>query len=116
MTTKHSKAPWSVDTVRNEGEYGSGPNTGAGFDSYAVFDAAGRILFDSLNSDAAEVHAVEHEVGVDAWDDVARENLTIAAAAPELLAAAVAFMEGEGNCKEVRDMFRAAIAKARGES
>ena len=36
------------------------------------------------------------------------------AAAPELLAAALEFMNGEGNVKATRDMFRAAIAKATG--
>lgn len=119
MTTKHSPAPWSVETVRNEGEYGSGPDTNTGFDSYAVLDANGRTLFDSLNSDVAEVHAVEHCLGVDAWDDVARENLTMAAAAPDLLAA----LEGllavsvDTSPAELLAMIaaREAIAKAKGE-
>jgi hypothetical protein len=43
-------------------------------------------------------------------------NANLIAAAPDLLAAAVAFMDEEGNCKEVRDMFRAAIAKSTGST
>ncbi|MNV67092.1 hypothetical protein D3C71_1598760 [compost metagenome] len=120
--TKHSPAPWSVETVRNEGEYGSGPETSTGFDSYAVLDANGRTLFDSINSDVAEVHAVEHCLGVDAWDDVARENLTLAAAAPELLDALEGLLsayqdpgnEGHTHDEKVQ-VSRAAIAKAKGE-
>lgn len=48
------------------------------------------------------------------------EELRIAADALEasdrMLEAAIEFMDGEGNCKNTRDMFRAAIAKARGQS
>ncbi|WP_353631055.1 hypothetical protein AADG64_09550 [Achromobacter xylosoxidans] len=122
MTTKHSPAPWSVETVRNEGEYGSGPDTTTGFDSYAVLDANGRTLFDSLNSDVAEVHAVWHCLGVDAWDDVARENLTLAAAAPELLEALIDVLAlykwkrpHLGDALEPVIKAKAAIAKAKGE-
>ena len=34
MSTTHSPAPWDIDTIKNEGEYGNnGPDTRSGFDS-----------------------------------------------------------------------------------
>lgn len=84
----HSPAPWSIDTIDNEGAYGAGPGAQSGFKSYAVLDASGKCLFDSLNSDVGEVHEEFDEDGIHAWDEVARQNLTLAAAAPGLLAAA----------------------------
>ncbi len=68
--------PWEVDTIQSEGEYGSGPDTIAGFAVSAIYDTQGRALFDALNSDAIEVH----EDGPDecgfysAWDAVSAAN------------------------------------------
>lgn len=87
--TKFTPGPWEVDTIKSDGEYGDGgPDSRSGYDAYAVFDAQGRSLFDSLNRDGrvSEIH----EDGPDedgrgaAWDELARRDLTLAAAAPEL--------------------------------
>jgi len=87
MSAKHSPWPWDIDSVDNEGEYGDGgPDSHCGFKSYAVFDAKGETLFDSLNSTDCCVENDFDEDGCSAWDETARRNLTLAATAPELLA------------------------------
>lgn len=85
---KHTPGPWECDTVQNDGEYGDGgPDTSVGFKSYQVTDSRGRVLFDTLNSDAAEIHDESDEDGHYAWDAIGERNLILAAAAPELLEA-----------------------------
>lgn len=120
MAAQHTPGPWSVDTTRNLGEYGNnGPDTRSRFDSYVVFDDKGRALFDSLNSDAAEVQEEYGEDDVHAWDAVGKANLTLAAAAPELLEAAAAVAAFIGGPKDrlgrpdvgASDSMRAARAK-----
>lgn len=85
---KWTPGPWEVDTVDNEGTYGDGPDCHSGFKSYEVRDEKGRVLFDSINSDAAEIHEewADDELGSShhAWDEVARRNLTLAGAAPDM--------------------------------
>lgn len=82
---KHTPGPWEIDAIDNCGEYGDGgPDTSTGFKSYAVYDAKGRVLFDTLNSDAAEVHDEIDENGHYAWDEVGKRNLTLAQAAPDM--------------------------------
>lgn len=76
---KHSKEPWSVDEVDNDGDYGDGPNPRNGFKSFAICDGDGNILFDSLNrdSDVSEIHEDDHadEYGhLYAWDDLAKQD------------------------------------------
>ena len=71
--------PWEYENVHQRPErsaYG------------VVKDAKGKVLFDTINADVAEIHT-EHdgEGGVHRWCEEARQNLTLAAAAPELLAA-----------------------------
>ncbi|WP_028353461.1 hypothetical protein [Bordetella petrii] len=100
MTTKHLAGPWSI-----------------GFQP-APFD-------EIVGSEGCwvELNSPEHlGFALFVWrmeDDERSPELEAtvraACAAPELLAAAEAFMDGEGNCKAVREMFRAAIAKAKGE-
>lgn len=69
--------PWTCETVQVR-EDGS---------AYAVVkDAKGRVLFDTLNSDVAEIHTEHGEDGATRWDETGRVNLTLAASAPGLLA------------------------------
>ena len=51
-----------------------------------VKDDRGKILFDTLNSDVAEIHTEHDEDSVHRWDETGRKNLTLAAAAPDLFA------------------------------
>ena len=81
--------PWETDSESNDGAYGSGEDVHEGFKSYIMLDPKGQRLFDSLNSTAG---AVEEDIGdecVTAWDEVARRNFALIAAAhnalPELL-------------------------------
>lgn len=83
---KHSPGPWTVDTIDNEGEYSlGGDESASGFKSHAVLDVNGRVLFDSLNSEVAEIHEEIDEDARYAWDGQSECNLRLAAAAPELL-------------------------------
>ncbi len=86
----HSEAPWELVEVRNtDAVYGDGgPDDRRGFDAFRVVDAAGRVLFDSLNSTASVIdeHYDDEYGSVDAWDEIARRNLSLAAVAPLLLA------------------------------
>lgn len=75
----HTKEPWIVEAIDNNGEYGSGPDSRSGFQSFAICDAESRVLFDSLNRDVSisEIHeeAHEDEYGhVTAWDDLASRD------------------------------------------
>jgi hypothetical protein len=51
--TKPSKLPWSVETCENQCE--DGPVT-----TWCIADADGRVIFDALNAEDAELH-VEHD-------------------------------------------------------
>ncbi|HDR9497623.1 TPA: hypothetical protein QDC06_000825 [Burkholderia cepacia] len=82
---KSTPGPWEIDTIDNCGEYGDGgPDTSTGFKSYAVYDAKGRVLFDTLNSDAAEIHEQGYDLDHYAWDEVGKRNLTLAQASPDM--------------------------------
>jgi len=84
---KHSDAPWEVDTIETDGSYGDGgPDCRTGYKEYAVFDAKGRVLFDSLNRDY-RVNEIRDEIDEDsryAWNEPARVDLTLAAQAPAM--------------------------------
>lgn len=83
---KPNPAPWEYETVQQREDrsaYG------------VVRDADGKILFDTINADVAEIHEEYDEGGgVHRWDEVARVNLTLAAAAPAMLAALKLWDEG----------------------
>lgn len=73
----HTATPWAIDTIENEGDYGNGgPNCHTGFDSFAIVNSIGRILFDSLNRDVAicEVEESIDESSVYAWDRLAKRD------------------------------------------
>lgn len=76
LDIKATAAPWAYDTTKNDGEYGSGDETHSGFDSFKMqADDSGKVLFDSLNSDAAVVE--EFDSDGRAMDAVAHENFRL---------------------------------------
>lgn len=82
---QHNPAPWAYENVEDRGEQSA----------YGVVkDANGKILFDTINADVAEIHTEHDEGRAYRWDEVARKNLTLAAAAPQLFAACRAWDEG----------------------
>lgn len=76
--TDASPLPWSVESVANpDAEYSEGgPESSKGFDAFQILDAKGRVLFDSVNRDAAASSIMEDhgEEFVDAWDAAARKD------------------------------------------
>lgn len=78
-----SSPPFEVIAGDNCGHYGSGPDTHQGFVSYAVVDSQGRTIVDTFNSTATEVHEDVDEDGLQAWDEVGRNNIRFFAHAPE---------------------------------
>lgn len=68
--------PLEVDGVKNDGDYGLGDDVHSGFTSYAVSDARGYTILDSLNADwrAGEVQEELDEYGHSAWDELARRR------------------------------------------
>ncbi len=114
--SKPNPGPWSYENVPDptvQSAYGH------------VVDADGKILFDTINAGVGEIHEGYDDVGVHRWDAVAEANLTLAAAAPDLLAAcelAAEFLTTvpeipnyEGAAAGVAERLFAAIAKAKGE-
>lgn len=76
---QHTPTPWSVDSTRNEGEYGDGgPDPRSGFDSFVIMDSEGRVLFDSLNRDGSMTEITEegdsYEGHFHAWDAAAKRD------------------------------------------
>lgn len=94
--------------------YGDGPDAHSGFKSYAVYDANGQALFDSINSDAIEVDVEYDEFGAYAWDRVGEANLTLASASPDMLLALQEVLKTPGLQSGVQAMCAAAVAKATG--
>lgn len=84
---KPSPGPWEVDTIDNDGTYGDGPDCHSGFKSYAVYDANGKVLFDSLNAEVAEIDIEYDDMGAYVWDRVSEANLTLAGASHGMLTA-----------------------------
>jgi hypothetical protein len=124
--TKWTKGEWSVEEIKSDGDYGDGgPDSRTGFTTYAVVDSEGRPLFDALNRDG-RVSCV-HEEGYDdedggrvfAWDELARADMTLAAASPKLYEALAEFVpelqSGKLTEAERIEMARTALASARGE-
>ncbi len=113
---EHNPAPWTCETVQSRENR----------DAYAVVkDANGKILFDTLNSDVAEIHEERDEGSVTRWDETGCINLSLAAAAPDLLAACEAALaacqeniamwayKNEPALLKAIDILRPAIAKAK---
>jgi hypothetical protein len=115
MMAKHSPAPWASETIQGRDDR----------TAYEVVrDANGKILFDTINADVTEIRTEYDGGSAYRWDELGRNNLRLAAAAPVLLAACKAWDEGfaEGEqftaeqfrtwVNERRRMARAAIAEA----
>lgn len=83
LLEKATKGPWEVETIKCDGEYGPGPDPGVGFAVSTIIapcgKAAGKTLFDALNSDACEVaEDWPDEYGdVDAHDAVSAANAAL---------------------------------------
>lgn len=109
---KLNPAPWNYENVSDCRE-----RTAHG----VVKDANGRILFDTINADVAEI-MTEHDEGTTYYDLQAEKNLTLAAAAPDLLRELADFHDhtidqGWHQCDGIPGgcPVAAAIAKAKGE-
>jgi hypothetical protein len=80
---------WDIDTVKNEGDYGSGPDDcRTGFMSFSVHDKNGNVLFDSLNRDTgiSEIQEEYSEDHIYAWDEKAKRDFEfIVSANPALI-------------------------------
>ena len=107
----HTPGPWEVEPIETESGSGS-------YDAFSVVDAEGRVLFDTLNSDHRIV-TLEREYDeeyVRDHDEQGRMNLTLAAAAPELLEALIEANEGTKLYADNPGQWAALIAKATGET
>lgn len=96
LTAKASPGPLGVDTIDNDGQYGDGgPDPRTGFKSFAIFDANGRAMFDSLNRHHAisEVHEDHGDESSYAWDEPARLDAAYLAHAANHLPALVEALE-----------------------
>lgn len=92
-----TQGEWSVDTVRSEGEYGSGPDTHSGFHVSAIFGPNGETLFDALNSDAARVTEEYDDEGYCyAWDEVSGHNAQFIALCHNYAASIIAALRKRG--------------------
>lgn len=56
---------WQADSEKNDGEYGSAPESRVGFNSYALFNEKGQRILDGSNSEVAEIYEDEEL----AWDE-----------------------------------------------
>jgi hypothetical protein len=79
LAEKATPGPWETDTLKSEGEYGTGPDTTAGFEVTAIYSAKGEVLFDPFNSDAI---VVQEDYGdedgyVLAWDQTSAANAAL---------------------------------------
>lgn len=111
---KPSPGPWDVDTIDNDGMYGDGPDCHSGFKSYAVYDANGKVLFDSLNAEVAEIDIEYDDMGAYVWDRVSEANLTLAGASLDMLTALETVLSGGHLNTGEQAIVANAIAKATG--
>ena len=78
-TQKELALPLAMDWVKNEGDYGSGPDLQSGFDSPVIVDANGVTILDTLNSDGASIEE-DHDGDEDgswtnAWDEAGHKRV-----------------------------------------
>ena len=99
-----SIGPWDIDDLKNDGDYGSGPDCNSGFDSYALYDGNGKIITDTLNNEVAEVHEdwPDEDGYAHAWDEQAKKDIShIARCSPDSIRALLdshdAVVEALGN-------------------
>ena len=65
---KATPGPWEDDSQDSRDDRGK-------VRAYAVFGPDGKVLVDTLNSDAAEIHEEPDEDGINAWDEIGRRNV-----------------------------------------
>lgn len=90
LSAAATQGEWIADTIQSEGSYGSGDDTHEGFATTAIYDASGKVLFDTLNSDAILVQ--------DEWDEDGFHHaydLTSAANAAFIVALVNAYRTGQ---------------------
>lgn len=90
LAAKATPGPWEVDTIENDGAYGSGPDAVHGFKSPVMLDGDGKALFDASNSDLIEAHEEYNEDGCYAWDDPGQNNFALIVALRNNLPAIIA--------------------------
>jgi hypothetical protein len=107
LAEKATPGPWETDTLKSEGEYGSGPDTVAGFEVTAIYNAKGEVLFDALNSDAIVVHEDygDEDGYVLAWDETSKTNAALIVALVNNLPAIISALEAVPVMKEALQAF-----------
>lgn len=106
----HSEAPWELVDVRI-----SVADARTGFDAFEVRDAAGRVLFDSLNAEAVEVreeYSGAEDDRLHAWDEIARRNLMLAAVAPSMRAELIERRARDAAVKRLIEKAEALVVEA----
>lgn len=76
LLAKATPGEWSTDYEHNDGEYGDGPDSRSGFNSYGIH-IEGLVICDTLNSGVIEVEEDHHEDGCDAWDEQGNRNMEL---------------------------------------
>jgi hypothetical protein len=107
LAEKATPGPWETDTLKSEGEYGSGPDTVAGFEVTAIYNAKGEVLFDALNSDAIVVHEDygDEDGYVLAWDQISAANAALIVTLVNNLPAILSALEAVPVMKEALEPF-----------
>lgn len=110
-TTKHTPGPWTSGSARTWRVFGA--------DGYEICDPTqGPHLHVDYDSDVGH-WATTPGAYVDRTDEEIEANAHLIAAAPDLLAACVELIRGDGTSDSVQraiDLARAAIAKTEGRS
>jgi hypothetical protein len=84
LIAKATPGPWEIDTEQSEGEYGSAPDTGTGYDDFLIgADIAGKwaTLLTTENSTVKEIEEDYDEDHHRAWDAVGEANAKLVIAA-----------------------------------
>jgi hypothetical protein len=78
-----TQGEWHINTIKNDGCYGSGEDEYSGFTSYSICEQDGQSLFDTINSDSICVESENdgESESVYAWDDIGKKNAEFVAAA-----------------------------------
>ncbi len=100
-----SAGPWEADDeLDRDAVYGHGDEDNSGFHKSKMYGPDGKVLFDSLNSDACLVHEEYDEDGIYAWDDVAKRNFAFIAAARLAVPALIAALSAERKCAKEAEL------------
>ncbi len=116
---KFTPGPWFADRIPMRSDDYT-------YDSFGVFDNDGKVIMDATNSEVAciEMEGPDEEGHVDRWDEQARRNAHLIAAAPELYDALATAEEalaiiygvhGDESAQVILRQVQSALIKARGE-